>query len=130
MSAVSICEVPVSAVDAAEIFDPAEALGRACDDQELLTELAGLFAEHRDHLLAELTDAVAAGDAALIAEHGHAIKGSIGTFTTKLPYELARQLEFTGKGGNPADAGRILAELKQSLAVLEQEVTRFLASAH
>lgn len=129
MSAGSICEIPVSAVDVSEIFDPAEALGRACDDLELLTELAGLFAEHRDHLLAELTHAVAAGNAALIAEHGHAIKGSIGTFTTKRPYELARQLEFSGKGGNLADAGPILADLKQSLAALEQEVTRFLASA-
>lgn len=128
MSAVSTWEVQSSVADATDIFDPSEALGRACDDLELLTELAELFAGHRDVLLSELTAAVTAGDAALIAEHGHSIKGSIGTFTTRRPYDLARELEFAGKSENIADAARILAELKQSLTALELEVNRFLAS--
>ena len=112
-----------------EIFDPSEAMSRTCDDLELLRELAELFAEHRDQLLAELTQAVAAGDLRRIAEHSHAIKGSIGTFTTRRPFELARQLEFAGKERNLAACDSILSELKQSLTALELEVSRFLASA-
>ena len=115
--------------NAAEIFDPAEALERACDDLELLTELSDLFGEHRDHLLQELTSAIAEGDTSRVAEAGHAIKGSIGTFTTKLPYELARRLEFSGKDQDLSVAARTLDQLKSSLAALEREVNRFLAQA-
>jgi|GEM_PF-6950342 len=111
-----------------DIFDPAEALHRACDDLELLSELAELFVEHRDQLLTELTEAVAQGNAQRIAEAGHALKGSVGTFTTKRPFDLARQLESTGKEADLLSSARLLAELKDSLMVLESEVHQFLAA--
>src|SRR5689334_15375978 len=84
---------------ASDIFDPAEAMNRACDDWDLLTELAELFVDNRNKLLDELTEAVAARDGKGIEEAAHALKGSIGTFTTKRPFALVRELELCGKEG-------------------------------
>lgn len=111
-----------------EIFDPREALERTCDDLELLAELAELFAENRDCLLASLTAAVAAGNAEEIDQAAHALKGSVGTFSTKRPYLLARELEFCGKEQRLTDAPQLLDALKAALIELETSLNSFLAA--
>jgi len=111
-----------------DIFDSAEAMNRACDDLELLTELAELFAENRDRLLVELTEAVATSNAKEVDEAAHALKGSIGTFSTLRPFQLARELEFCGKEQRLEMTPQLLEALKASLVELEAAVTNFLAS--
>jgi HPt (histidine-containing phosphotransfer) domain-containing protein len=111
-----------------DLFDPQEALNRACDDIELLAELAELFAENRDRLLKQLGDAIAQGNARGIDEAAHALKGSIGTFTTKRPFRTARELEFCGKERRLEAAPHLFASLKADLAELETAVANFLAS--
>lgn len=112
-----------------DIFDPAEAMDRACDDLELLAELAEMFNENRDRLLVELTEAVASGDAKGIDEAAHALKGSVGTFSTKRPYLIARELEFCGKKGQLEATPQLLAGLKTALSELEVAVSNFLTAA-
>lgn len=111
-----------------DIFDPAEALERTCDDLELLAELSELFRENRDRLLVELTEAVETGNAKGVDEAAHALKGSIGTFTTKRPYHIARELEFCGKEACLEATPQLLSGLKAALVELEAAVTAFLAS--
>ncbi len=112
-----------------DIFDPAEAMDRACDDLELLAELAEMFNENRDRLLVELTEAVASGNAQGIDEAAHALKGSVGTFSTKRPYLIARELEFCGKNQQLEAAPQLLAGLKVALTELEVAVSNFLSTA-
>ncbi len=121
-------ELVTASLSESEIFDPAEAMDRACDDLELLGELAELFAENRDRLLVELADAVAVRDGDRIALVAHTLKGSIGTFSTKRPYHLARELEFSGKNQSLEDAPLLFDALKSSLAQLDVAVTHFLSS--
>lgn len=115
--------------DASDVFDPAEALDRTCDDLELLAELAELFTENRDRLLVELTEAVAAGNAQGVSEAAHALKGSVGTFSTKRPYLIARELEFCGRDARLEAAPQLLAGLKVALAELEVAVSAFLSAS-
>lgn len=114
--------------DSAEIFDAAEAMDRACDDLELLAELVGIFEENRDRLLEELAKAVESGDAKTIGEVGHALKGSISTFSTKRPYLIAREIELSGKDARLETAPQLLDALKTSLSDLSKAVREFLAS--
>lgn len=117
-----------SASDETEIFDAEAAMNRACDDLDLLQELSDLFAEHREKMLAQLTTAVETGDAKGIGEAAHALKGSIGTFSTKLPFLLARELEFCGKEGRLEQTPELLGALKSALIELEAAVRNFLSA--
>lgn len=121
-------ELVAASLSESEIFDPAEAMDRACDDLELLAELAELFAENRDRLLVELAEAVAVRDGDRIAHVAHTLKGSIGTFSTRRPYHLARELEFSGKNQSLEDVPLLFDALKSSLAQLDAAVTHFLSS--
>jgi HPt (histidine-containing phosphotransfer) domain-containing protein len=116
------------AVADADLFDPAVALERTCDDLELLAELAELFAENRDRLLADLAAAIERRDARGVDQAAHALKGSVGTFTVLRPYRLARELEFCGKEKRLEAAPQLLDALKTSLADLQSAVASFLNS--
>lgn len=120
--------IDLSAGAASEIFDPAEAVDRACDDLDLLAELAELFSESRDRLLADLRSAVERGDADGIAQAAHALKGSIGTFSTLRPFQLVRELEFCGKERRLEPTPQLLDALIVALAELDTAVSTFLAS--
>jgi two-component system sensor histidine kinase/response regulator len=113
-----------------DVFDPAEALARVCDDLDLLAELAELFAENRARLLEELSRAVAEGDPHGIDRAAHALKGSISTFSTRKPYELARELEFCGKEGRLEQAPLLFDALTTYVQQLEQALAAFLAGHH
>lgn len=112
----------------ADLFDPAAAMDRTCDDLDLLAELDELFAANRDRLLEDLAAAVQQGDALGVNQAAHALKGSIGTFTILRPYRLARELEFCGKERRLEAAPQLLDALKVSLADLQNAVTLFLES--
>jgi two-component system sensor histidine kinase/response regulator len=115
-------------IDAADLFDPAVAMDRACDDLDLLAELVELFAENRDRLLVDLATAIEQSDARGVDQAAHALKGYVGTFTTLRPYRLARELEFCGKEQSLEPAPQLLDALKTSLAELHAAVTSFLES--
>ncbi len=125
----TIAENASSTTDVSDIFDPAEAMDRACDDLELLAELAEMFQENRDRLLVELAEAIAHGNAKGVDEAAHALKGSIGTFSTKRPYLIARDLEFCGKESRLETTPQLLDALKIALAELETAVSQFLSAS-
>lgn len=111
-----------------DIFDPAEAMDRACDDLDLMTELAEMFRENQHKLLASLNEGVAAGCAQQVKEAAHSLKGSIGTFSTRRPFRLAGELETCGKQNRLEAAPELLDSLTAALHELNQAVTTFLAS--
>lgn len=119
----------VTDIDArADLFDPAVAMDRTCDDLDLLAELVELFAENRDHLLGDLAAAIERGDGRGVDQAAHALKGSVGTFTTLRPYRLARELEFCGKERRLEAAPQLLEALRISLADLHTAITTFVES--
>jgi two-component system, sensor histidine kinase and response regulator len=91
-----------AAVDGA--LDVEELMERVAGDLGLLQELATLFAEAAPVQLAELRDAVAAGDARAVERLGHTLKGSVGSFAAREAFETAREIETMGREGNLAGA--------------------------
>jgi signal transduction histidine kinase/DNA-binding response OmpR family regulator len=94
-----------------------EALARAGGDAGLLGELAGMFLDSCPNQLAELREAVARGDAAVVQRLAHTVRGAAGAFGARAACAAAQRLETMGKE-------RALAHAPDACAALEEAVAR------
>jgi len=104
-----------------EVFDQAKALELMGDDQDLLTELAALFAEDCPRRLAELREAVARGESKAVERVAHTLKGTASNFGAQATVTAALRLEEMGRSRN-------LTEGESAFATLETEVERLIVS--
>jgi HPt (histidine-containing phosphotransfer) domain-containing protein len=96
------------------------ALRTADGDQVLLRELVHLLAADCPRRLAEMREALEAGDGARIQQIAHGLKGALGSVGAADAVDLARALESIGRDGQLARAGALLGDL-------ETEIDRVLA---
>jgi HPt (histidine-containing phosphotransfer) domain-containing protein len=99
-------------------FDLSEALDRVDGDKVLLSEMAELFLESYPGYLSRIKEAVIQADLTALTQAAHALKGSVGNFTTREPFEVARTLEQLGRQGNIDMASQVVVELEHVLAQL------------
>jgi len=100
-----------------DAIDTASALARVEGDVELLGELVALFLKELPEMLANLRDAVTAGDASAIERAAHKLKGSVGNFSAQPAFAAALKLEVLGRDAN-------LSETEPAYAELENEFKR------
>ena len=100
------------------VFDLSEALDRVDGDKVLLSEMAELFLESYPEYLSRIKEAVIQADLTALTQAAHALKGSVGNFTTREPFEVARTLEQLGRQGNIDMASQVVVELEHVLAQL------------
>jgi CheY-like chemotaxis protein len=96
-----------------------EALAQVGGDRDLLEEMAEIFLEEYPHHLAGIKNALAHRDALTLARLAHTLKGSVGNFAAKAPFETARRLEHIGRQGDLSQAAEILAQLEGELSQLK-----------
>lgn len=82
-------------------------------DGEFLKELIGIFLEDTPKHFAQLEDALARQDAAVVTRAAHTIKGSSGNFGAEQFARLAKDIESAGKSGNIPAAAALIPELKR-----------------
>ena len=104
------------------VFDLSEALDRVDGDKVLLSEMAELFLESYPEYLSRIKEAVVQADLSALTQAAHALKGSVGNFTTREPFEVARTLEQLGRQGNIDRASQVVVELEEVLAQLTPEL--------
>jgi two-component system sensor histidine kinase/response regulator len=102
---------------AEEVFDVPAALQRVEGDAELLAELATLFEQESEQLLAKMNEAFAQHDSQALKQAVHALKGSVGNFAAMPAYAAALELERLAREG---DRGQV----EKAITVLENEITR------
>jgi two-component system, sensor histidine kinase and response regulator len=107
----------------------AVALERLGGDEDLLREIAGLFLEDTQHLLSEIRQAVAAGDAGGLQRAAHTLKGSVGNFGAERVFQAAYRLEMAGRSGNLAGAPEALCKLESELGILMPELAAIVAES-
>jgi HPt (histidine-containing phosphotransfer) domain-containing protein len=114
-------EIPALAAESgaaeAGLFDRRETLARMDGDWELFREVAGIFAADSKMMMAQIRDAIAAGDPPGLNRAAHTLKGAISNFGAPAPFELALKLEQLGKSGE-------LAGARQKCQALEVELER------
>jgi CheY-like chemotaxis protein/HPt (histidine-containing phosphotransfer) domain-containing protein len=111
-----------------EVLDKAELLKRVEDDMDLLGELAALFGESCPKQLAAVRAAIAERDAAALERAAHAIKGSVGNFAARSPFEAALRLELMGHEGELTGAEETCAVLEEALVALKEALGELLSS--
>ena len=104
------------------VFDLNEALDRVDGDKVLLSEMAELFLESYPGYLLRIKEAVVQADLTALTQAAHALKGSVGNFTTREPFEVARTLEQLGRQGNIDLASQVVVKLEHVLAQLTPEL--------
>ena len=104
------------------MFDLTEALDRVDGDKVLLSEMAELFLESYPGYLSRIKEALVQEDPLALTQAAHALKGSVGNFTTREPFEVARALEQIGRHGDIGQASQVVVKLEHALSQLTPEL--------
>jgi two-component system sensor histidine kinase/response regulator len=110
-------------------FDAATALGRVDNDREILRDLIDAYQQDAPRLVADLDQAIRAGDAGQVKYHAHTLKGLVAIFAAERARQLSLQLEVMGKDGSLADAPQVFAELEREIARLTPALAAFAAGS-
>ncbi len=97
------------------VIDVPAVLERVEDDRELLAELARLFLEELPERLSSIADALEARDANGLQAVAHALKGSAGNLSATGVFEVAKELEHSGRTADWGHAATAYAALKREL---------------
>jgi len=103
--------LPIEASDILAAFD---------NDLELVRELAELFISESPKYVLQMRDALRDYDAKALFNSAHALKGSVGNFSTKGPHATALRIEILAKAGELAGVLEILEALEGQLAQLHE----------
>lgn len=77
-------------------------------DRTLLAELIQIFLEDCPRQLHELEQGVTEGNAMMINQTAHSLKGMVACFSTRKAQELAAEMESLGKAGDLAKTSALL----------------------
>jgi HPt (histidine-containing phosphotransfer) domain-containing protein len=104
------------------ILDRATALARVGGDIDLLREIAALFLDEYPRALEDLHAALASGDAKMLENTAHSLKGSVANFYARPAVDAAFQLEQMGRAQKLDQAAPVLTVLEQALTTLQAEL--------
>lgn len=107
-------------------FDQDELLARVDNDIAFLAETVDMLAADGPALLHQIRQAAAAGDAASVGRHAHALKGMISNFCAPAAQAAALNLEKIGKSGDLSAADAATDALQQHIDTLTRELTDFI----
>ena len=97
-------------------LDVSDLLGRVENDRELLGELVEIFRGDLPRYLAELEQAVQAGDAQAVARTAHTLKGMLSNLAAVQAAAAAAELEELGKSGKIQEFARAEEEFRDEVA--------------
>jgi PAS domain S-box-containing protein len=94
-------------------------LARVESDTELLATLVAVFKADRPQMMADIEEALLAGDAVALGESAHTMKGALSVFGVEPARSIAERLEATGKSGRIDSARGLYEELGRAVAAAE-----------
>lgn len=108
-------------------LDRVSALERLGGDEELFAEVASVFLSDAPKLMAELSKAVASGDAPTVQRAAHGLKGAAGYVGGKLTSDAAAVLEKIGASANLKQAPAALDQLNAEVSRLTSKLAQLLS---
>jgi CheY-like chemotaxis protein/HPt (histidine-containing phosphotransfer) domain-containing protein len=109
------------------VFDRAASLERTGGDEQLLGEIAELFAAECPKRLQEIREAVARRDAPTLERAAHALRGSVSNFCAVATVAAVEVLETMGRTGNLDGSDAAFATLEKALRELTPALARLTA---
>lgn len=114
-----------SVVEAKSIFDRADALEQCLGSNEMLMQLARVFLQNADQMMAAIDTAINEQDPKALHRTAHTLKGAVGNLAAKKTYEAALQLEQMGRNNNLNGAAEGFERLRQHLRQLKLHLQEF-----
>jgi len=111
------------------VFNQKEALEQMNGDWDLFREVVVIFAEESSQLLAEIRDAIRAGDLIRLNCAAHNLKGAVSNFGARYAFEAALKLEILGKQGKLEDAPVIYNALEKEIERLQRSLAEFISGS-
>ena len=111
---------------AGNTWNPAEALNRMGNNDQLLHELIALFLREYPAAMQSIAKAVKDQDGEALANAAHTLKGSVGYFCADEVTDVVRQLECLGREGNLTGAARLLDRLRRLMTALDSAMREFI----
>ncbi|MCC6540213.1 MAG: Hpt domain-containing protein [Bryobacterales bacterium] len=105
------------------VFNREVALERVGGDEELLSEIVGIYLGEYPSVLEEIQTAVRAGDANGLYRSAHSLKGSLGALGAEAAQRRALDLEMSGRQSQLSHAPEMLADLERLLDELHRELS-------
>jgi HPt (histidine-containing phosphotransfer) domain-containing protein len=96
------------------------------DHDAFLREIVGIFSEDVPRRLAELDQALVAGDAGKFSRAAHSIKGGSSNLGAAALRDVAGQLELRSKKEGLAEVAPLLASLKVEFSRAQGELTKLI----
>ena len=108
------------------ILDETALLEECDNDKGFLGRMVEIYDRDAGERLPRLREAVRSGNAEVVKQEAHALKGGVGTFYAKAAYETAYALEKMGADGNLSEAEVTLRTLERQLQSLRQKLAELL----
>jgi histidine phosphotransfer protein HptB len=110
-------------------LDWEQALDNVDGSEDLLLELAKLFIETSSDMLAQISTAIANGDAPGLHRAAHNLKGSARIFAAGEAVEQAMRLEVMGADGDLSQAEECFASLELTITQLVEALAERIGRA-
>jgi two-component system, sensor histidine kinase and response regulator len=107
-------------------FDPVASMDMVEGDQELLTELIGLFLDESPTLVTAIQESSANGQSDQLMRAAHSLKGMAGNFGAQKVVTLAYELEMLGRNGQLQGTASLSASLTTEVNYLNTALRAFL----
>jgi HPt (histidine-containing phosphotransfer) domain-containing protein len=111
--------------EAGTIFDRSTALDQVEGDEQLLSELVGLFLNDYHHWLIELRQVLASGDLETVTQIAHTLKGAAASIGASTTHMAAMRLEQFGHAADLSLAAAAFASLEVELERLTPVLMSF-----
>ena len=94
---------------------------------DIFVRLIGVFLDSSANLMANIREAVHAGDPEALWKSSHSMKSSSGQIGVMRLAEICLKMEKMGRKNNMEDAGKLLKELEEECFLLEKKFRQVLA---
>jgi len=110
-------------------FDREELLDRLGGDEELLSEVLGMFRDECSKMLESMREAVRSRDATRIERAAHGLRGALLSVAAQAAADLVNELEQAGRSGTIEGCPAMLERFESALVLLDREFTAQIAPA-
>ena len=111
---------------AGKLVDSAVLLERVGGREDRMRKIIQVFLVESSKLMADIQEAIAAGEAARLKRSAHSLKGAVGIFGVAEVFEAVRQLETMGQEEDLSHAGEVYATLETTMGQLRADLTKLL----
>ena len=113
--------------DGRQHWDRAGILENLGGDETLLEAVLDIFLESAPEHLAALRTAIGTADAPTIEKTAHSLKGELGYLEVPELFQMARELEESGRNGNLENAARFFPSVEILVSGLMASIRRYRA---